>query len=105
MCEFDQNEDTFSVYFDELEHYFIEMVRKNILEGKAVQEEYPGYGSRNSPLKFVWCVAVEQNNNSNKNSDASDFYWIILIARIESLRSEAHLSADKKNFSMCVNLS
>ena len=53
MCEFDQNEDTFSVYFDELEHYFIEMVRKNILEGKAIQEEYPGYGSRNSSLKFV----------------------------------------------------
>ena len=24
MCEFDQNEDTFSVYFDELEHYFTE---------------------------------------------------------------------------------
>ena len=22
MCEFDLNEDTFSVYFDELEHYF-----------------------------------------------------------------------------------
>ena len=23
MCEFAQNDDTFSVYFDELEHYFI----------------------------------------------------------------------------------
>ena len=22
MCEFDQNEDIFSVYFDELDHYF-----------------------------------------------------------------------------------
>ena len=28
MCEFDQNEDTFSVYFDELEHYFIENGQK-----------------------------------------------------------------------------
>ena len=24
MCKFDQNEDTFSVYFDELERYFTE---------------------------------------------------------------------------------
>ena len=24
LCEFDQNEDPFSVYFDELEHYFTE---------------------------------------------------------------------------------
>ena len=28
MCECDQNEDTFSVYFDELEHYFIENGQK-----------------------------------------------------------------------------
>ena len=28
MCEFDQNEDTFSVYFDELEHEFIENGQK-----------------------------------------------------------------------------
>ena len=28
MCEFDQNEDTFSVYFDELEHCFIENGQK-----------------------------------------------------------------------------
>ena len=28
MCKFDQNEDTFSVYFDELEHYFIENGQK-----------------------------------------------------------------------------
>ena len=28
MCEFDQNEDTFSVYFDELEHYFTENGQK-----------------------------------------------------------------------------
>ena len=30
MCEFDQNEDTFSVYFDELEHYFIENGQKEL---------------------------------------------------------------------------
>ena len=24
ICEFDQNEDTFSVYFDAVEHYFTE---------------------------------------------------------------------------------
>ena len=28
MGEFDQNEDTFSVYFDEMEHYFIENGQK-----------------------------------------------------------------------------
>ena len=28
MCEFGQNEDTFSVYFGELEHYFIENGQK-----------------------------------------------------------------------------
>ena len=28
MCEFDQNEDIFSVSFDELEHYFIENGQK-----------------------------------------------------------------------------
>ena len=28
MCEFDQNEDTFSVYFDELKHYFTENGQK-----------------------------------------------------------------------------
>ena len=28
MCEFDRNEDTFSVYFDELEHYFTENGQK-----------------------------------------------------------------------------
>ena len=28
VSEFDQNEDTFSVYFDELEHYFIENGQK-----------------------------------------------------------------------------
>ena len=73
------------------------MVRKNTLE-----EKYPGYGSRNSSLKFVWCVAAEHNNNNNNNSDSSHFYWYILIARIESLRSEAQLSAGKKKiFNVC----
>ena len=28
ICEFDQNEDTFSIYCDELEHYFIENGQK-----------------------------------------------------------------------------
>ena len=28
MCEFDQNEDTFSIYFDELEDYFLENGQK-----------------------------------------------------------------------------
>ena len=28
MCKFDQNEGTFSVYFDELQHYFIENGQK-----------------------------------------------------------------------------
>ena len=59
---------------------------------------YPGYGSRNSSLKFVWCVAAEQNNNNNlnKNSDSSHF-----TDTIESVRSEAQLSAGKKIFNVC----
>ena len=28
MCEFDRNEDTFSIYFDELKHYFTENGQK-----------------------------------------------------------------------------
>ena len=53
MCEFDQNEDTFSVYLMNWNITSSKMVRKNILEGQAIQEKYPGYGSRNSSLKFV----------------------------------------------------
>ena len=57
-----------------------------------MQEKSPGSASRNSFLKFVWCVAVEQNNNNNhnENSDSSQFYKYILIVRIESLRSETN---------------
>ena len=78
MCEFDQNENTFSVYFDELEQYFIENGQKEHTWGIGNSREIStGYGSRNSSLKFVWCVAAEQNNNNNlkTNSDSSHFYW------------------------------
>ena len=62
-----------------------------------MQEKSPGSASRNSFLKFVWCVAAEQNNNNNnETSDSSQFYKYILIVRIESLRSEAESSAGKK---------
>ena len=47
-----------------------------------MQEKYPGYASRNSFLKFVRCVAAEQNNNNNENSDSSHFYQYILVVRI-----------------------
>ena len=33
ICEFDQNEDTFSVYFDELENYFTENGQKQHTRG------------------------------------------------------------------------
>ena len=67
-----------------------------------MQEKYPGYASRNSFLKFVRCVAAEQNNN-NENSDSSHFYWHILIVGIERLRSEAESSAGKKQiFNMSI---
>ena len=39
-----------------------------------MQEKYPGYASRNSVLKFFRCVAAEQDNNNNENSDSSHFY-------------------------------
>ena len=61
-----------------------------------MQEKCPGYASRNSFLKFAWCMAAEQNSNNNENSDFSHFYWYILT---ESLRSEAESSASKKKLS------
>ena len=61
-----------------------------------MQEKYPGYASKNSFLKFVRCVAAEQNNDNNENSDSSHFYQYIVIVRIERLRSEAESSAGKK---------
>ena len=45
-------------------------------------------------------MAAEQNNN-NENSDSSHFYLYILVVGIESLRSEAESSAEKKQISMC----
>ena len=53
------------------------MVRNNILEEKAMQEKYPGYASRNSFLKFVRCMAADQNNNNIENSDSSHFSVLI----------------------------
>ena len=43
------------------------------------KEKYLGYSSRNSLLKYVWCVEPEQDNNNknNGNSDSSHFYWHI----------------------------
>ena len=58
-----------------------------------MQEKYSGYASRNSVLKFVRCVAMEQNNNNNESSNSSHY---ILIVRIERLRSEVESSAGKK---------
>ena len=70
-----------------------------------MEEKYPGYASRNSFLKFVWCVAAEQNNNNNENSHSSHFCWYILIEGMKSLRYEAESSGGKKKVSKCVNLS
>ena len=39
MCEFDQNEDMFSVYFDELEHYFTENDQKQHTRGISNRRE------------------------------------------------------------------
>ena len=39
ICEFDQNEDTFSVYFDEQEHYFIENGQKEHTGGISNSRE------------------------------------------------------------------
>ena len=76
MCEFNQNEDTFSVILINCNITSPKMVRNNILERQAMHEKAPGSASRNSFLKFVWCVAAEQNNSNNKNenSDSSQFY-------------------------------
>jgi len=38
-------------------------------------EKYPGYASKNSFLKFVQCMAAEQNNNNNENG----FFSFLLI--------------------------
>ena len=42
MCEFDQNEDTFLGYFDELEHY---LTKNDEKQHTRDQEKYPGYTS------------------------------------------------------------
>ena len=41
-------------------------------------------------------AAEHNNNNNNEKSHSSNFYQYILIVRIESLTSEAELSAGKK---------
>ena len=69
-----------------------------------MQEKSPGSASRNSFLKFFWCVTAEQNNNNNENSDSSHIYLYILIVRIESLRSEAEASAGKKQIIFNVSI-
>ena len=61
-----------------------------------MQEKSQGSASRNSFLKFVSWVAVEQNNNNNnEKSDSSQFYSDIRIVRKENLRPEAESSAGK----------
>ena len=76
MAEFDKNEDTFSAYFDELEHYFTENGKKQDTWGISNPRETSRLCLKiwNSFLKLVWCVAAEQNNNNIENSDSSHFY-------------------------------
>ena len=71
-----------------------------------MQEKSPGSASRNSFFKFFWCVTAEQNSNNNndENSDSSHIYLYILIVGIESLRSEAELSAGKKQIIFNVSI-
>ena len=74
MGDFDQNEDTFSVYFDE--HYFTENGQKQHTWEISYAREISKLCLKiwNSFLKFIWCVAAEQNdNNNNENSDSSHF--------------------------------
>ena len=73
MCKSNQSEDTFSVDFDELEHYFTESGEKQHTWGISNGEKYPGYTSKYSFFKFVQCVVVEQNNNNNENRGSSPF--------------------------------
>jgi len=56
-------------------------------------------------LKFVRCMAAEQNSNNNENSNSSHFYYYNLIVRIERLSSEAESSASKKQIPMVFNVS
>ena len=73
--EFDQNEDTFLIYFDKMEHPLIENGQKQHAWAisNAREKSRLCFKIWNSFLKFVRFVAAEQNNNDNENSDSSHF--------------------------------
>ena len=64
MCEFDQNEDIFPVYFDEVEQYFT--------EGISNAREILGCHSRDETVMLVYkimslkfCIIIESNPQKN----------------------------------------
>ena len=80
MYEFDQNKDSISVYYDELE-YFLNSKRVRNKLTKELTKRYNIMYPRNGPLKYVSCVAQKLDpslnrifNQSNRRSDSSHFY-------------------------------
>ena len=95
MCEFDQNEDTISVYSDELEHCLTETGRQQDTWGK-----------------FVCCVArkldlsAKQKNKNNENPTRPAILpvfthvWIESLTLVIDVGRYAASSAGKITFSM-----
>ena len=68
-----------------------------------MEEKYPGHASRNTFLKFVRCVATEQNRITTTTRTAILLLCILIYSNceIESLGSEAESSSGKKiNFNV-----
>ena len=61
-----------------------------------MQEKSPGSASRNGFLKFVRCLAAEENNTTTMRTAILLNFIHPDCIRIESLKSEAESSAGKK---------
>ena len=103
MCEFDQNEHTyFSVYFDELEHYFTKNDQKQHTWGiskRNIQVMIKEIASWNLCDAWWW----NRITTTTRRAILLIFTKPIPNVRIEILRSEVKPSASKRTFLMSVN--
>jgi len=79
VCEFDQNEDIFPVYFDEVEHCFT--------EGIMNAREILGFHSRDETAILVYktmslklCIIIELNSQKN-------FFAVVLYTNMAAVTS------------------
>ena len=79
MCEFDQNEDIFPVYFDEVEHCFTEGIsnaREILGFHSSVETTILVY--KTMSLKF--CIIIESNSQKN-------FFAVVLYTNMAAVTS------------------